>query len=153
MNAKDTFKGYKSFLYIILIALLFSVPVSASGGNYDNTPLATYGKVSVKKWADDSKSAFSFTFDDGFQSQFLNAIPVLDSFGFKGTFFLISSVMVDDTPGVWRYGTWDQFRNAALEGHEIGSHTVTHPDLTTLKIGAINTPGTMRYELYESQAI
>jgi len=153
MKANVSFKDFKSFLCIIFITLLFSVPVSAAGRNQNNSPLATYGKVSIKKWADDSKSAFSFTFDDGFKSQCDNAVPVLDSFGFKATFFLISSVMVDDTPCVWRYGTWNQFRNAAIEGHEIGSHTVTHPDLTTLKVGTNTTVGTLKYELDQSQLL
>ena len=85
-----------------------------------------YGQISVKKWADDRKSAFTFTFDDGCMSQYNYVTPILDSCGFKGTFFIISGSLTDDLPGIWRYGTWNQFRSMALEGHEIGSHTVTH---------------------------
>ena len=145
--------GFKSILFSIIITSFLCLPASASVGNNENTPLAGFGKVSVKKWADNSKSAFSFTFDDGFSCQYENAVPILDSYGFKGTFFLITSVMVDDTPGIWKYGTWNQFRDAALEGHEIGSHTVSHSDLTTLSVGNITTPGTLKYELFESQEI
>ena len=41
-----------------LIVLLFLPFTSIS-------PAEGYGQISVKKWADDRKSAFSFTFDDG----------------------------------------------------------------------------------------
>jgi len=143
---------YTKVIYLLFfITLLLARPTSAADGQNTNSPLATYGKVTVKKWADDRKSAFSFTFDDGFKSQCDYAVPVLDAFGFKGTFYLITSVMVADTPAIWRYGTWNQFRIASLEGHEIGSHTVTHPDLTTLAVGTTTTVGTLKYELYQSQ--
>ena len=110
-----------------------------------------YGQVSVKKWADDRKSAFSFTFDDGFSCHYDYVRPVLNSFGFKGTFFVITGSVTDDLPGIWRYGTWKEFQAMSSEGHEIASHTVTHPDLTTLSTGNINTAGTLLYELYNSK--
>ena len=115
------------------------------------SPTGGYGQVSVKKWADDRKSAFSFTFDDGLMSQYTYAAPLLDSYGFKGTFFIISAAMTDELPGIWRYGTWDQFRSMSVDGHEIGSHTVTHPDLTTLAIGDTTTDSTLLFELYQSK--
>src|SRR5665647_3614167 len=128
-----------------VLILLLHFPISGF------SPLEGYGQVSVKKWADDRKSAFTFTYDDGYISQYINVKPILDSFGFKGTFFIISGSMTDDLPGIWRYGTWNQFRSMSLEGHEIGSHTVTHPDLTTLTTGNISTPGTLLYELNQSK--
>jgi len=133
-------------LVAVLTVLIF-LPFTAIN------PAGGYGKISVKKWADDRKSAFSFTFDDGCMSQYTYAAPVLDSFKFKGTFFIISGsgFTKDDLPGIGRYGTWNQFRSLDLEGHEIGAHTVTHPDLTTLLTGDTTTAGTLLYELYQSQ--
>ena len=126
-----------------LIVLLFLPFASIS-------PAGGFGQISVKKWADDKKSAFSFTFDDGDMSQYDNARPVLDSSGFKGTFFIISGAVTDGLPGIWTE-TWERLRAMALEGHEIGSHSVTHPHLDTLKTGTISTPGTLLYELYQSK--
>jgi peptidoglycan/xylan/chitin deacetylase (PgdA/CDA1 family) len=128
---------------ILLLCLPFTA-IHPDGG---------YGQTSVKTWADDRLSAFSFTFDDGNISQYTYAVPVLDSFGFKGTFCVISgsNFLTDSLPGDLRYGTWEQFRSISLEGHEIGSHTVTHPALDTLPIGDISTPGTLLYELYQSK--
>jgi len=130
---------------ILVLILLLHYPVSGFG------PAGGYGQVSVKKWADDRKSAFTFTFDDGFMSQYNYAAPILDSCGFKGTFFLISGSMTDFLPPIWRYGTWNQFREMALEGHEIGSHTVRHYDLTTLATGDTTTDSTLLFELYQSK--
>jgi peptidoglycan/xylan/chitin deacetylase (PgdA/CDA1 family) len=133
-------------LSIGLILLLF-LPFTAIH------PAGGYGQISVKKWADNRKSAFSFTFDDGNMSQYTNAVPVLDSFKFKGTFFVFTSVITDSLPNYWTYGTWNQFRAMSLKGHEIGSHSVTHPALDTLPTGNISTPGTLLYELYQSKNI
>jgi peptidoglycan/xylan/chitin deacetylase (PgdA/CDA1 family) len=130
---------------IAVLVLLFNINAAGFG------PTGGIGEVSVKKWADDRKSAFTFTYDDGYITQYQYVKPILDSFGFKATFFIISGSMTDDLPGIWRYGTWKQFNEMALEGHEIGSHTVTHPELDTLKIGDVRTPKTMLYELAQSQ--
>jgi peptidoglycan/xylan/chitin deacetylase (PgdA/CDA1 family) len=111
----------------------------------------SYGDITVKIWAHNKKAAFSFTFDDGCMSQYTYAAPVLDTFKFKGTFFVITDSTTNDLPGIARYGTWNQFRSMALDGHEIGSHTVTHPDLTTLALGDTSTSHTLLYELYQSQ--
>jgi hypothetical protein len=129
----------------IVLILLFHISASGFGGTKG------IGEVSVKKWADDRQSAFSFTYDDGYITQYQYVKPILDSFGFKGTFFIISGSMTEDLPGIWRYGTWKQFREMALEGHEIGSHTVTHPYLTTLADGDYRTAGTLIYELSQSK--
>lgn len=114
--------------------------------------VSSIGTVSVKTWADNKKSAFSFTFDDAFMSQYTYALPILDQYGFKGTFFLISGVLVDSpmTP-IFRYGYWSQFKRMAADSQEIGVHTVTHPDLTTLTAGDTSTSNTITYELYQSK--
>ncbi|HKI78645.1 MAG TPA: polysaccharide deacetylase family protein [Ignavibacteriaceae bacterium] len=129
---------------IIIIILLFAL--SAKG--------QTIGHVTVKTWPNDMKSAFSFTFDDCFKSQYDYALPVLNSFGFKGTFYVIAEEPTEQgEPLNWRYATWDQFREIAQQGHEIGSHSMTHPHLQTLQTGDINTPNTIYYELYQSKKL
>ena len=49
---------------------------------------------------------------------------MLDAKGLKATFFCIVGNL---TPA-----QWSTIQNCASHGHEIGSHTLTHPDLTTL---------------------
>lgn len=112
------------------------------------------GDAFVKTWAGNKKSAFSFSFDDGLKSQYDYARPVLNLFGFKGTFYIIAGELVDQGQQlIWRYGTWDEFREMANEGHEIASHTMTHPDMTKIPIGNITEPNTVYYELYQSKKL
>ncbi|MEU6645721.1 polysaccharide deacetylase family protein [Saccharomonospora sp. NPDC046836] len=68
----------------------------------------------------------SLTFDDGNASQ-MNALPIMAKYGFKGTFYLISGVV--DTQN---YVTRADIETIAAQGHEIGGHTVNHPDLATV---------------------
>ncbi len=62
----------------------------------------------------------SLTFDDGTRNQLEKAVPVLDEFGFKGTFYI--NPKGDDWQA--RYAPW---KEVADRGHEIGNHTLTHP--------------------------
>ena len=72
------------------------------------------------------KCAVVLTYDDALNVHLDNAISLLDSLGFKGTFYLI--------------GYADGFKNriedwkvAAKNGHEMGNHTLFHPCDASLK--------------------
>jgi hypothetical protein len=62
----------------------------------------------------------SLTFDDGTKNQREKAVPVLDEFGLKGTFYINPKGEDWQT----RLGPWEEI---ASHGHEIGNHTLTHP--------------------------
>ena len=68
----------------------------------------------------------SLSFDDGWGTQ-QTAATMLAAHGLKGTFYVNSSNL--DQPG---YLTWSQLATFNAAGNEIGGHTLTHPDLTTL---------------------
>ncbi|HCY74905.1 MAG TPA: hypothetical protein DHV28_03215 [Ignavibacteriales bacterium] len=110
-----------------------------------------YGTLRFTNYADDRKSAFSLTFDDGLLSQIENVNPILNQYGFKGTFYVLPPYLTETLPGIWRYGTWPGFQMMAAEGHEIGSHTMNHYDLTSLLWGDVNDDSTLLYELYQSK--
>lgn len=84
----------------------------------------------------------SVTFDDGWASQYNNALPILKNYGIPATMYIISG-SVNAVPS---YMTQDQIQAFASRGDEIAAHTVTHPDLTTL------TPDQVDNELAQSQA-
>ena len=109
--------------------------------------------IRVADWPDNRNAAFTFTFDDGYVSHYEHARPVLNDFGFQGTFYLYPGALSESLPGKWRHGTWAMFQEMANEGHEMGSHTVTHPRLTTLPMGDAETPGTIMHELTESRKL
>jgi peptidoglycan-N-acetylglucosamine deacetylase len=72
-------------------------------------------------WPDKTRGAVSLTFDDGIQTQLDNAIPVLDSHGLKGTFY------VNPRPEPFWEERLERWQEASRNGHEIGNHTVNHP--------------------------
>lgn len=77
------------------------------------------------------RPAVLLTFDGCYSDQLSNAVPVLQAFRFPAIFFPVSGSLVD---GSINHSV--QRRNELLElvslDHTIGSHSHTHPDLTTL---------------------
>jgi len=142
----------KLLRFINLYTLMFLFASSLIFGIEAQIPAADtgYGNTYVTRWADDRMSAFTFSFDDGLKSQYDNARGILNNYNFKGSFFILPPYLTDSLPGIWRYGTWYMFQELANDGHEIGSHTLNHPDLTTLPPGDTSTPNTIHYELYQS---
>jgi peptidoglycan/xylan/chitin deacetylase (PgdA/CDA1 family) len=69
------------------------------------------------------------TFDDGYKDAYENAFPILQKYGFVGTFFIITDRVTYGDPN---YATWDQIIEMHNAGMDIQSHTRTHPDLRGL---------------------
>lgn len=76
----------------------------------------------VASWKGFAEAAITYTFDDATSNQYSIAIPLLDEFGFAGTFYPVVNWNPD----------WEEFQRAVHQGHEIGSHTLSHPHLSTL---------------------
>lgn len=74
--------------------------------------------------------AVSFSFDDGWLSQYQNAVPTLDNLGIKGTFYIVTRQLSDT--GYSGFVSKAQVKDLFARGHEIGAHTRTHPHLPTL---------------------
>lgn len=66
------------------------------------------------------------TFDDGYADTYAAAFPTLKKYGMTATFYVIAQFTEDQRPG---YATWDQLREMAKAGMEIGSHSMDHSDL------------------------
>ncbi len=76
----------------------------------------------------------SLTFDDGWQSQFDNAVPVLYAAHLHGTFYIITNAMLNspDDPDLSFMSTSSVLSLQNTYGEEIGSHTEDHCDLVQL---------------------
>jgi peptidoglycan/xylan/chitin deacetylase (PgdA/CDA1 family) len=72
----------------------------------------------------------SITFDDGTEPHYTNAFPKLQASGLFGTFYIITNYINDPGPPAQLTSAQIQAMHAA--GMEIGSHSVSHPHLTTL---------------------
>ncbi len=95
----------------------------------------------IARFAGDRAAALTYTFDDGLRDQYTLAVPMLNEVGLKGTFFVIPgkiSETVEDAEKrkndkrAWGTITWDELKEMAGQGHEIASHTWTHPGLAKL---------------------
>lgn len=68
------------------------------------------------------------SFDDSHEGHFSTARPILNKYGFKGVFFIMTVCI-----GKKNYLTASQIKNLSDSGHVIGCHTYDHPVITTLK--------------------
>lgn len=48
------------------------------------------GSTTIMKWADGKKGAITLTYDDGSINQFKIAMPIMDSLGLPGTFYIVT---------------------------------------------------------------
>ncbi len=77
------------------------------------------------------KKAVIISIDDGYRSTYDIAYPILKKYGFKATLFIYT-----DFIGASRNAlTWSQINRMKADGFEIGSHTLSHSDLTRQKEG------------------
>ncbi|MEU7577438.1 polysaccharide deacetylase family protein [Streptomyces sp. NPDC041068] len=75
------------------------------------------------------------TFDDGYEGVHRYALPVLAKHGFASTLFVSTGWLrgeYDIGGGLDRMLDWDQVRELAAAGTEIGGHSHTHPELDQL---------------------
>ncbi|MGB0005574.1 MAG: polysaccharide deacetylase family protein [Candidatus Sulfotelmatobacter sp.] len=126
----------------------------------------------AKLWEENSESGtrskplLLFTFDDGRESNYVVAAPLLESFGGRGVFFIVPAFAAqagtekalayyrakmnpDSMPGDEEVEDWKpmspvQIADLANRGHAIGSHTLTHQRLIGLP------PATLEREIGDS---
>lgn len=97
------------------------------------------------------KKSVVITMDDGYRSVYTIAYPILKKYGFTATVFVYTNFVGASDMAI----TWDQLRKLQKEGFTIGSHTVSHADLTKKKEGETENDFLVRItrELFESKKI
>jgi len=78
-------------------------------------------------------NSVAITFDDGWLSQYQNALPILEQLHFTATFFIITRQVGLGTA----YMGLDQLKALQRAGMTIASHTQTHPDLSKLSVAQL----------------
>ena len=94
----------KTYLFKLIVLLsVLTTAISANSQPWNGKPCAVV-----------------LTYDDAIDAHLDHAVPALDSFGLKGTFYLIggSGAVGNRIP---------EWRKAATRGHELGNHTGYHP--------------------------
>ena len=82
------------------------------------------GIISCQKseWLTNDAIQWSLTFDDGGQSAITEIAPRLERRGWRGWFFVTTDRIGSDA-----FCTADQIRELHQRGHQIGSHSCSHP--------------------------
>jgi peptidoglycan/xylan/chitin deacetylase (PgdA/CDA1 family) len=128
---------------IISLAVLFTVflnPLLRIGSAYQFVPYQSMEKQINNNSNDGNSSSIGnkvviLNFYDDIKSQFTNAKPILDKYGFKGTFFIVCNWASSHNP---ERMTWQEINQLYREGHDIESHTMTHKLLDGLSARALD---------------
>ena len=80
------------------------------------------------------------TFDDGHLNNYTTAFPIMQKYGFTGVLYVVGNYI-----GIDDYLNADQIKEMAAAGWEVGSHSMSHSDLTALE------PQRQRAEVVDSK--
>lgn len=108
------------------------------------TPQKTLGvpTVEVAKFRGNKRAAVSLTYDDGLKEHIDLVAPELEKRGFRGSFWIIGRMIGRQDPKHGDRMTYEELRELHSRGHEVGSHTWSHPHLVRL-----STPDSVRLEM------
>lgn len=97
------------------------------------TPLTVKALIKAEMSGTLPEKPIAVTFDDGWKSQYENALPVLQKYNIPATFYIISRDV-----GIPLYMTWDDLHTLVNLHMEIGDHTMNHPHLTKINPKKLN---------------
>lgn len=80
-----------------------------------------------------TQPAVLINFDDGYESVFTNAFPIMQARNIRATSYIVTSYV-----GQQEMVTWDDCRMLNDAGWDIGSHSHTHPNMTLLTAAEID---------------
>jgi peptidoglycan/xylan/chitin deacetylase (PgdA/CDA1 family) len=113
----------------------------------DTRPTNTLPKINTRQIDDTNtppnlfgEALITVTFDDGWESVYTQAMPLLNKYGIRTTQYIIA-----DTGKDFNYISDFQIREMLRTGHELDSHTFTHADLPT------KNDKDLKHELLDSQ--
>lgn len=102
--------------------------------------LADPKKTAIAKVLSTQKKPIALTFDDGYLDAYSAAFPLLEKYDFVGTFYIIRGFV-----GRPLYMNQSQINILTASGMEIGSHTISHPDLSKIN------ESVARHQIFESR--
>jgi peptidoglycan/xylan/chitin deacetylase (PgdA/CDA1 family) len=123
---------------VVLLPLVFTVIqvkgwLGIKSDGRTTKPLAAMQVRSIDKTSDPVKPfdqpLITVTFDDGWESTYTEALPVLQKYGIPTTQYVLSGTSKDTN-----YMSFQQMVNAKNAGHQIACHSIDHADLTKLDL-------------------
>ena len=105
----------------------------------------------IATWSGFRKAAVSFTFDDGPQSDVDIALPMFDKYGYKATFNIVTNWANGGNSGMLN---WDGVKKLASSGHEIASHSDSHPQNGAMPSSEIaSSKGTLNQKVQQKYGV
>lgn len=98
-----------------------------------------------------AQKAIILNFDDDWKGQMTHALPILEKYGFKASFYVTCGCLTYqnltfcNNAGGDSSMTWDDVRLLSEMGHDIQSHGMSHKDVTTL------SAADLEYEIGQSK--
>jgi Polysaccharide deacetylase len=115
-----------SILTTFLVILIWS-PSTGFSSIIDSSQSSLVNNSSTAVSSNKNNKVVVLTFDDGLKSQYTNAKPILDTYGYKASF----SIICEDV-GKADHMSWQEINTLEKEGQDIGAHTITHRSLTEI---------------------
>jgi peptidoglycan/xylan/chitin deacetylase (PgdA/CDA1 family) len=134
----NTFNKIVPSNIIILLVIVSLIPNAYS--LISNTTIGNAPSPSTPPT--NSNKIVILTFDDAWKSQYTNAKPILDKYGFKATFFTVCNYVGRDNNTRMN---WQDVLSLQNDGMDIESHTMNHKDLTKLSAAKLD------YEIGQSK--
>ena len=138
-------KSIRNFRFILVIAIVLITILtnaaitmphivysqsSSSPSSSSSSSVSTNTNIN----SDNNNKVVILNFDDAYESQYTNAKPILDKYGYKATFYVICNDVGHDDG----YLTWEEIAALYNDGNDIGSHTMNHKDLSKLSKKMVN---------------
>ena len=129
-------KGCAALITTLLLATTAALHAAEAGS------AQSAGAIRIAKFKGDRVVAVSMTLDDGLRNQDEYAVPLLNKYGIKATFYVIPGLTPETNdeaakkkPGDHGGMSWLRLKELAAQGHEIANHTWKHIPLTKIKDG------------------
>jgi peptidoglycan/xylan/chitin deacetylase (PgdA/CDA1 family) len=123
-------KSIRSFRFIfviviVLITILANAAITMPHLAYSQSSSSIPNNASIDTGNNNNNKAVILNFDDAYKSQYTNAKPILDKYGYKATFYIICNDIGDN-----EYLSWEDITALYNDGNDIASHTMNHVDLS-----------------------
>ncbi len=123
---------------LVIILLFAPITVAACLHNFNQSftlkanDMATYYyQLNIPQ---NEEKVVCIVFDDGWQSQYTTGIPIMNQFGFKASFAIITGYVDSKNPS---YMSWNEIVSLAKQGEDIESHTYSHLNLNVQSLSTI----------------
>ena len=134
------------FIWFLLLAGIIGILAIPSFAGIDmiHSLLATSAEM-----AGYNDKVIILNFDDGRLSQYTNAKPILDKYGFKATFYVVCNY-IGKKDG---YMDWNDIETLYKQGHDIGSHSMNHAHLEKLSKKGVSYEVAQSKKCFEDHGI